>query len=128
MKTFERTKIRTVHAETAEEFDREFNKATNELPAAAQMKWEDGIPFCVHFIYHVEETRPETMAEKFQLQGIEYKCRNCPMCRIGGDKRKKMWPCEISPYGKVCADGPACDYLYKGIMNGTVDLIEDEEE
>lgn len=119
MKQIRRKKILTVQASSAEEFDRKFNEASNELSGTAELKW-DSAPMCVHFIYEEVEEEPETVAEEFKLQGIQYFCKDCPHLQKGKDKRYKSHGCEYAEYGMVKDYTPACEFFYKQVLQGKI--------
>ena len=87
MKTNVRTRMKTIQAKTAEEFDRLFNEANDELKDV-ELRW-DTAPMCVHLIYKEEILEPETLAEEFELRGEHYYCKDCPFFKRGKDKRCK---------------------------------------
>ena len=119
MRTIKRKKILTVQATSAEEFDRKFNEASEQLSENAELKW-DTAPMTVHFIYEDVEKIPETVTEEFELQGIHYYCKDCPHLQKGRDKRCKSHGCEYAEYGTVQDFSPACEFFYKQVLQGKI--------
>ena len=118
MKVITRQKIKTVCEQNAEAFDAAFNEASQGTPNTAELKWEESVPFCVHFIWQEEEQQPETVAEEFEAQGISYKCKDCPHLEKDNDRRKKYHGCKYAVYGSVHEDEPACELFYKELIAG----------
>ena len=122
MKTKVRTQIKTIQAKTAEEFDRLFNEANDELNDV-ELRW-DTAPMCVHLIYKEEILEPETLAEEFELRGEHYYCKDCPFFKRGKNKRCKSIGCKYSPYGTAAEFNPACEYFFKQLVNGKIEPVE----
>ena len=123
MKTEIRTKMKTIQASTAEEFDKLFNKANEEL-TDVELRW-DSSPMCVHLLYKEKKLVPETLAEEFELRGERYHCINCPYFKRGKDKRCRAVGCKYSPYGTVAEYNAACEYFYKQLINGKIEPVEE---
>jgi hypothetical protein len=124
MKVITRKRVRTVQADDADEFDRKFNAVSDELTEDAKLQW-DTAPMCVHFIYEEQEKVPETVADEFELQGIKYYCKDCPNMIKGKSKRERSHGCKYAEYGTVKDFTPACEWLYKMIVQGKVIPEED---
>lgn len=119
MKTVTRKKILTVQANTAEEFDREFNEASESLGYSVELKW-DAAPMCVHFIYEETDKIPETCEDEFELQGIKYYCKDCPNMLKGKNRREKSHGCKYAEFGTVKDFTPACEYFYRQVLQGKI--------
>lgn len=125
MKTITRKKSRTVQATTAEEFDREFNRVSDELTETAELVW-DTTPMCVHFIYEEHEKKAETAADELSLQGIHLKCKNCPHREVNPDGRKagKKDFCPFALMQTTRADNNACEYFCSQVLRGEINALE----
>lgn len=127
MKIITRKKCVTVSEQSAEDFDRRFDEVSRSLPKSAELKW-DTKPMCVHFIYEEDEKMPESVMDEYELQGLLYKCRNCPYLDKDQDRRKKKHPCKYSEYGIAYDDSPACEVFYKALRAGKLTPVSGEGE
>ena len=123
MKRISRKMIRTVQASTAEDFDKEFNKASNEINENTTLVWEQ-MPLCCHFIYEVSETIPESASEELQLQGIKYYCKDCPFFYRKSKKRVVRYDCKYSETGTVVDFSPACSHFCRMVLDGEIEPVE----
>lgn len=116
-------RCKTVQAESAAEFDRRFNDASDEHPDA-ELKWHEGL--CVSLIYEERRDVPETVAEEFKLQGITYYCKDCPNMLKGANKRERSHGCKYAEFGTVKDFTPACEYFHKMVLQGKIKPIGEE--
>lgn len=127
MKTITRRQIKAIHEQTAEAFEAEVNKVLADHPEAV-INYNMSLGFCAFIEIENELDKPETMADRFHLEGIYYHCRNCPHLEDPHDKRRKWCACDIAPYGKTYRDGEACEWFYKSLASGAItqrEIIED---
>lgn len=114
---------KTVQADNAKDFDREFAEASKAHPDA-ELKWHEG--FCVSFIYEERNEVPETVAEEFKLQGITYYCKDCPNMLKGSSKRERSHGCKYAEFGTVKDFTPACEYFHRMVLQGVIKPIGEE--
>ena len=122
MKIVTRKKCRTVSAKSAAEFDEEFNRVSESLPRSAELVWDGEM--MVHFIYEEDEKIAETVADEYELQGLCYKCENCPYLEMDEDRRRRRHTCKYSEYGVTFDDSPACEVFYKALRAGKIEPLE----
>ena len=119
-------RCRTVQSKNAAEFDVLFNNTSDEIKADCELKWDGEL--CVHFLYDEEVMEPETVADEFKLQGIQYYCKDCPHLIKGSNKREKSHGCKYAEYGTVKDFTPACEFFYKQVLQGKITPEEDPYE
>ncbi len=126
--------IRVISCNDPLEFQRQFNAAQAELATknpTVQFNMAQG--HCAYITYTITKDIPETAEDEFELSGIRYRCRNCPefewpMKKDGTIHRsKKRSTCRFAEYGIANRDEAACEHLYRGIAQGTLRAIEDED-
>lgn len=115
MKIITKQKCRTVQTKNAAEFDEEFNRVSEELPAGAELVWDGAM--CVHFIYKEVQQIPESAKEEFEQRGIKYFCKDCPHFCKSKDGRKRSSGCDLDVTNAVDYT-PACEILYQGLAAG----------
>lgn len=126
--------IRVISCHDPTEFQRQFNEAQEEL-ASKNPKTEFNMTagHCAYIIYQETVEKPETAQDEFYQAGIKYHCRNCPKYEWPVTAKgtinhvQKRGNCPISQYGYTHRDSCACEYLYKGILNGNITAIQDDE-
>lgn len=131
-KTYQQIRVISCHDPT--EFQRQFNEAQQELASKnPRVEFNMSEGHCAYIIYQETMRTPETAEDEFEQAGISYRCRNCPrfvwpMTKTGSINRiQKRGECPISQHGHTYRDSKACEYLYKGIMNGSLKAIYDDE-
>lgn len=83
--------------------------------------------------YTESERIPETLAEEYELQGVELTCEDCPyFCpatKADGtiDRRAKWGGCHLSEYGSTDKRSRACEKLFEKLNKGEVKLCVDTE-
>jgi len=85
-------------------------------------------PFYARIRYIVDESKPESIAEASEVEGVRLVCLQCPYFNAPKkddgtpDKRVKWGDCEHAELGRVLKTAPACDRLYELIREGDVKL------
>lgn len=129
MQTRVRKKRRVIFSKDAEEYERLFNEASEELkPYRPEIKdVEQPGAFCTYFTYELDEKVPEqgSVKDEFELEGIVYTCEQCPHLEMGNDKRRKRWPCKYSPWGVSQKDCTACERFYRELAQGMVKVRQE---
>ncbi|MEE1163520.1 MAG: hypothetical protein UHU21_07485 [Lachnospiraceae bacterium] len=125
--------IRVISNNDPAEFQRLFNEAQTELASKnPKVQFNMTMGHCAYITYTETQKIPETMEDEFSLVGVELHCRNCPKfewpLRKDGEiyKSKKRGTCPISMYGFTNRDSCACEYLYKGLASGKLQMIDDD--
>lgn len=68
----------------------------------------------------------DPVTKEFHDQGIRHTCGQCPYLEVGNDKRRKWWPCKYSEYGTSTCNTECCEYFYKMLKQGEVEIKEAE--
>ena len=120
MKIVTRTKCRTVSANSPEDFDEKFNKATEEIGDGVELRWETA-PFTVHMLYRETERIAETAKEEYeQIRGIGYHCKDCPHFKLGKDRRYRSEGCQIHVDDLAVDYTRACELFYEELAAGKI--------
>lgn len=126
--------IRVVSCHDPTEFQNKFNDAMSELAGCnPTVRFNMTMGHCAYITYEEHVCIPETAEDEFAQAGISYKCRNCPKFiwhknRDGSITRtQKRGECPISKHGTTSSDTYACEYLYKGILQGSLTAIQDDD-
>ena len=115
-----------VRGDTASDFEEQLNARIRELSDCHPEVRFDGLT--AYISYKVTQLTPETQAELNELNGIDYRCSDCPMFdeirNENGeiDRRYKYGNCEMAERGRTYKDDHACDYLFELIRSGRVGL------
>ena len=89
---------------------------------------ESTSPFYARIKYTEDFTKPETLSDEYELQGVSFVCLQCPYFKPAlkedgtVDKRVKWGDCEHAEFGRTYKTTPACDKLYELIKEGDVKL------
>lgn len=121
------TKIKVVHEETAEDFERKLNVILSNVKNP-KIEWNNNKGFCAYVTYTEEVATVDDIKDVFHSEGVYWHCRNCPYAEKTTDKRRKRVGCKIRPTGMTYKDSEACDFLYRQLLSGeltTEDLIKE---
>lgn len=118
----------TVKADSPEVFDLKMNDIFLRASASGKepvVKFFDSMGFCACVRYYVSEAIPESLAEKYELEGNGYICSECPYFELPQDRRRKNVRCEKAKR-LISADSHACDIFYLALegQNDTVESIQ----
>ena len=75
---------------------------------------ESTSPFYARIKYTEDFTKPETLSDEYELQGVSFVCLQCPYFKPGDF--------EHAEFGRTYKTTPACDKLYELIKEGDVKL------
>ena len=125
----------TILEDSAQVFDQRLNEEIYKLrhhhPKVVR---SENNPLYAYIKYSISEAVPETLSEAYEVNGIKFKCEQCPYFKPilkedeTIDKRCKYGDCEHAPMGRTAKESPACDLLYELIKDFNVKLVFDEEE
>ena len=118
--------IKTVSANTADEFDTKLDKVLNEFKKKGiryKLEIAPQLGFTVFVRYEESYRVAETIADEFELGGEIHKCIECPFFVRPTDGRQKYTRCEIEP-GIHRADSCCCDTFYEKLFAGEINLVE----
>ncbi len=122
MKHFNRKQTIIVQGNSAEDFQTKLNEALNQVAEGGRkydLQFNMQLGFCAFVVYEESIEIPETTADRYELNGEEYRCSECPMYRPSTDKRVKYTVC-----GHGCrrrsANDYACDWFYEAMERGEV--------
>ena len=73
-----------------------------------------------HIRWSEEKVIPESIADEFKLEGIQYCCGECPFFILQQDRRIKHSVCNKGR--RTTYDTPACDCLYEMIRKGEIEI------
>ena len=91
-------------------------------------------PLCAYVKYNISESMPETVAEASEIEGVKFRCEQCPyftpMLKHDEtiDKRCKYGDCPHAEMGRTLKESPACELLYNLISDFNVKLIFNDED
>lgn len=125
MKFVHRKQTVIVQGNSAEEFQTKLNEALNhvaKLGAKHDLQFNMQLGFCAFIVYEESLRVPETLADKYELAGEEYRCSECPMYVLSGDKRVKYTTCKHG-VRRCTANDYACDWFYEAIERGEVEPV-----
>lgn len=121
--SLKQTKI--VTAATADDFEMRLNEALEEVAKTSQnyeLSFNTSMGFCAYIVYDLRREYPETIADEYELKGIQYACSECPMFRPSGDKRIKYTTCAHGT-PRCAANDYACDWFYEQLEKGGIKLL-----
>lgn len=111
MKTKTRLRVKAIHADTADEFNAIIDEILNAANAP-KITYMEALPFAAYVEYRETQEIPETIAERYELQGEGATCGDCPFLVRTKDKRCKWHYC--AQHEQRATEGrPACDVFYE---------------
>ncbi len=66
----------------------------------------------------------DCIADEYHAEGIYYFCDDCPYMDDPQDRRVKWVNCRISKTGKTHRSNQACDFFYKELRAGRIEVNE----
>lgn len=117
MRTDDVLKIKVVHADTAEEFERKINIVLENVKNPT-IEWNHAKGFCAYVRYTEEVKTMDDIKDFFHNEGVYWHCRNCPYAEKTTDKRRKRVGCKIRSTGMTYKDSEACDFVYRQLLTG----------
>jgi len=118
MKIVTRTKCKTVTAKSVSDFDRKFNKATEEL-GQVELEWDGRMT--VHMLYEETVRIAENTKEEYEeIRDIHYYCKNCPHFKLGKNRRCSSEGCELNVDERAKDFTPACELFYEELASGSI--------
>ena len=118
-----------VREDSAQLFTARLNEQLYRLRGnSPSVSFSESDPLCAYIKYVVDERTPETTAEAASVEGVRFKCVQCPHFRPilkddgTADKRCKWGDCDYAEMGRTFKDSEACDKLFDLIKEGSVKL------
>lgn len=112
MRRTEVRQVKTISAQSQQEFDRLYNSTAKELGASiTEVKDIDGTT--TRFYYTVIEDEAEDLSDVFMQNNVRCTCSDCPFLQIESDARRKWFPCEYASSGMSSLNSPACEVFYR---------------
>lgn len=115
----------TVNERDAKVFEEALNQKmrdhASKEPEAEIKIFEDHWCGVISYIETVEI--PESLWDEFRLEGIDYRCGDCPYFELPNDKRVKFIRCEKD--GSIHQrqfTSPACEWLLEQVKRGEVKI------
>lgn len=72
----------------------------------------------------------ETIMDEYQLQGMCYRCGDCPYLMKSADRRRRYLPCEKGMREETRYNSPACPFFYEALDRGEIvpsDVVKGKE-
>lgn len=126
MKEIRRKVLKTIKAETPEEFDRQVNEILS-VEDDADLQIHQNIPLLAYCTYTHYELIPETLSDKYELRGEAHNCKECPFCNTEGAlwNQKKAY-CETHERTTYITSR-CCEWFYEQLGKGALQLENDTE-
>ena len=115
-----------VAADSAQQLTDQLNEKLRELRDKSPTVTFEGL--IARIQYEESEQIPETLAEEYEVQGVNLTCEDCPyFCpaiKADGtrDLRAKWGGCHLTEGGIVKKSSRACDELFHRLTSGEVRL------
>lgn len=122
--------IEVVSSASPAEFQTLFNSKMQEHAAQkprVEFVHREGL-FCAYIIYEFEVRIPETVEDEYELQGIRYRCKDCPLHEPETDGRRRSYECRYSDLARTGMDSCACEVFYRALKRGEIKPIGEEVE
>ena len=127
MRYVNRTAVKVIAANSAEEFETKLNKALEEIAGCQhELVFNLNAGFCAYITFTSTTQIPESIADEYDLAGIHFYCADCPNYVRSFDGRIKYTDCKLGTRCKA-SDG-ACEWLYRELKMGHISIDSDEEE
>lgn len=115
-----------VQHDSAAAFEEELNARIRELSDKSPVVKFDGL---TAYISYTESFRvPESLADEYELHGVEFRCEQCPeftpILNKDGTENKvvKYGECQFASMGRTYKHSRACDLCYQMIRDGRIGL------
>lgn len=105
------TKVAAIHADTAKDFEDQFNTKVEELVGfkIVERKIEiGGGSFDAVLVYQEIHRIVDSVADEYHFEGIRYLCKHCPYLDDPKDRRVKHCTCKYAELGMTHKDREAC--------------------
>lgn len=120
--------IRVIDRESATAFESEVNEAmrclSEKSPDLTVSMESDRFRAVITFETVIEETEPRrSMADSYHEDGIRFVCEQCPHFEERGP-RVRWGRCRYAVGSITHRDSECCEYFYKSLAQGEVDVLE----
>ena len=122
--------IVVVSSASPTEFQNQFNFQMEKHAAdnpRVEFVHREGL-FCAYILFQHEIRVPETVEDEFALEGIRYRCKDCPLRDPETDRRRKWVPCKYATTGQTHLTSCACEVFYRSLKRGEIVPVEEEDE
>lgn len=120
-------RVRIIYEQTPADFESRINEAFDMIEdPTAEIEYNHQKGFCAYITYSEKERIPETVRDRFSLEGIRYECRSCPYCEMPENPKVQRTYCDMKPSGVTFPESEACEYFYKLVALGEVDAEQIE--
>lgn len=118
-------KIKVIQTDNPEEFEKQYNEATEEL-------WEKDCKIevqafngthCAYIYWNEVEEIFDRVSDEFHAEGIHYLCSQCPLHDPAEDGRKKIVWCKYADCGSTDLRHEACEMFYKMVKQNEIKPI-----
>lgn len=120
--------IRVIDRESATAFEADVNEAMRNLseqsPDLTISMESDRFRAVITFETVIEETEPRrSMADSYHEEGLRFVCEQCPHFEERGP-RVRWGRCRYAVGSITHRDSECCEYFYKSLAQGEVDVLE----
>lgn len=120
--------FRCIVSHNAADFQNELNETMRELaPYDPQYETDIHGPDLRALIWF-DEKQASSVREEFEMEGIRYICRECPLHDVNTDGRRKRVSCKYAENGVTHLDHACCEYFYKLLKQNRIEPILPEPE
>lgn len=110
-------KVKVVHEETAEAFERALNAALKGVKSP-KIEFNTSAGHCAYITFEEVQSVPETAEDEyFEKMGERCHCGDCPHLERSTDKRVKWHTCKYSEF-PVKTTSNACELYYRRLLKG----------
>lgn len=119
MRYITKKRIKVIHQETAEGFEREMNSAYASIKGNVRTVFNMAQGFCAYLTYEEDEAIPENIRDEYILNGERFRCFECPFYVPPEDKRRRHGSCKLK--AATAPDDDACLHFYKQYSLGNIE-------
>lgn len=135
MKKMVKREQATITAASPADFDRK----VNEYLEAAALRGADvlnidrrreGEHYLAFIDLENQVSYAESIMDDYQLQGMCYRCGDCPYLMKSADRRRRYLPCDKGMREETRYNSPACPYFYEALDRGEIipsDIVKEKE-
>lgn len=121
-------RIEIVAESTPEAFAKQLNSKMAVLDKSRtkyELQFNHQMGYCAYLVIDKTTKVPECLSEEFELAGETHTCVECPHWVHPTKGNVKYTRCPISS-GIRGAKSPCCEAFYEMLLNGDIELVEQE--